>query len=114
MVAAIDRCYYVTRRGDVSDFAIGCTAPETSPRIFQFEQIKFLCPVSRAPALIDPSLAYYREVKRRASIHPLHPLLAPTRSELQILLNPATKGRRTTGETLGIALLSRGSKLLDY
>lgn len=42
----------------------------------------------------------------------LHTCLSSPRFELQILLNPATKGRRTTGESLGIALLFEASRLL--
>lgn len=78
---------------------------QTSARIFQFEQIKFLCPVSRAPTFIDPSLAYYREVKRRVSIQSAPPHLS-SRQLASIRIADPVKSR-DWGRTLEKPWVSR-------
>lgn len=85
----IDRRYYVTRRR----FGF--------PRSVAFFNSSKL-----------NSFVRCREPRLLSRGETLHTCLSSPRFELQILLNPATKGRRTTGESLGIALLFEASRLL--
>lgn len=117
MVAAIDRCYYVTRRGDVSDFRDRLHRPckralafFNSSKLNSFVRCREHRPSSIRASLI---IARWNAAFRSNPLHPTSPRDNSPRFELQILLNPATEGEpwRNLGYRAFVPRLE-GSRLL--
>lgn len=103
MVAAIDRCYYVTRRGDVSDFRDRLHRP--CKRALAFFNSSKLNSFVRCREHRPSSIAYYREVKRRVSIQSAPPHLS-SRQLASIRIADPVKSR-DWGRTLEKPWVSR-------